>query len=47
VVTGDLFYCSAGHPPAFLLRASGEFESLSDGGLLLACLMTRNIPSGK
>jgi sigma-B regulation protein RsbU (phosphoserine phosphatase) len=35
VVTGDLRYCSAGHPPAFLLRANGEFESLSDGGLLL------------
>src|SRR4051812_40453270 len=34
VVTGDLRYCSAGHPPAFLLRANGEFESLSDGGLL-------------
>ena len=38
VITGDLFYCSAGHPPAFLLRANGEFESLSDGGLLLGVL---------
>src|SRR5689334_18711542 len=37
-MTGDLSYCSAGHPPAFLLRASGEFESLSDGGLLLGVL---------
>jgi sigma-B regulation protein RsbU (phosphoserine phosphatase) len=36
--SGDLFYCSAGHPPAFLLRANGEFESLSDGGLLLGVL---------
>ena len=36
--TGDLLYCSAGHPPAFLLRADGEFESLSDGGLLLGVL---------
>src|ERR1051325_5670362 len=35
VAQGALSYCSAGHPPAFLLRASGEFESLSDGGLLL------------
>jgi sigma-B regulation protein RsbU (phosphoserine phosphatase) len=36
--TGDLWYCSAGHPPAFLLRANGEFESLSEGGLLLGVL---------
>src|ERR1043166_5826015 len=36
--TGDLLYCSAGHPPAFLLRADGQFESLSDGGLLLGVL---------
>ncbi|MFN2576432.1 MAG: PP2C family protein-serine/threonine phosphatase [Pyrinomonadaceae bacterium] len=38
VVTGALDYCSAGHPPAFLLRANGEFESLTDGGLLLGVL---------
>src|SRR5215813_4372537 len=33
--TGILDYCSAGHPPAVLLRANGELESLSEGGLLL------------
>jgi len=33
--TGILEYCSAGHPPALLLRASGDLESLSEGGLLL------------
>lgn len=33
--TGKLEYCSAGHPPAMLLRASGELELLSDGGMLL------------
>jgi len=32
---GTLDYCSAGHPPALLLRADGELESLSEGGLLL------------
>src|SRR5262249_382167 len=32
---GKLDYCSAGHPPALLLRANGELESLSDGGMLL------------
>jgi len=34
-ITGIVNYCSAGHPPAFLLRASGELEKLSEGGLLL------------
>ena len=33
--TGILEYCSAGHPPALLLRANGDLESLSEGGLLL------------
>src|SRR6185503_17879757 len=33
--TGIVKYCSAGHPPAFLLRANGELELLSDGGMLL------------
>jgi serine phosphatase RsbU (regulator of sigma subunit) len=34
-INGILEYCSAGHPPALLLRASGELELLSEGGLLL------------
>jgi sigma-B regulation protein RsbU (phosphoserine phosphatase) len=34
-VAGKLEYCSAGHPPAMLLRANGELEFLSEGGLLL------------
>ena len=34
-LSGRLEYCSAGHPPALLLRASGNLESLSQGGLLL------------
>ncbi|HEY7783789.1 MAG TPA: PP2C family protein-serine/threonine phosphatase [Pyrinomonadaceae bacterium] len=33
--SGKLEYCSAGHPPALLLRANGDVELLSDGGLLL------------
>jgi serine phosphatase RsbU (regulator of sigma subunit) len=33
--TGNLEYCSAGHPPALLLRADGSMELLSDGGPLL------------
>lgn len=33
--SGTLDYCSAGHPPTLLLRASGETEPLSEGGMLL------------
>jgi sigma-B regulation protein RsbU (phosphoserine phosphatase) len=33
-----LQYCSAGHPPALLLRADGRMETLSEGGLLLGVL---------
>ncbi len=33
--SGMLDYCSAGHPPALLLRAGGRLESLSEGGMLL------------
>jgi serine phosphatase RsbU (regulator of sigma subunit) len=33
--TGKFEYCSAGHPPALLLRTNGKVELLSDGGLLL------------
>lgn len=33
-----LQYCSAGHPPALLLRANGKMETLSEGGLLLGVL---------
>src|SRR5262249_9039397 len=36
--SGVLSYCSAGHPPAFLLLANGRFESLTEGGLLLGVL---------
>jgi len=36
--TGTLDYCSAGHPPAFLLRANGQLELLSDGGPVLGAV---------
>ena len=34
-ITGFVKYCSAGHPPAVLLRANRELEFLSEGGMLL------------
>ncbi|HKO96739.1 MAG TPA: PP2C family protein-serine/threonine phosphatase [Pyrinomonadaceae bacterium] len=44
--TGLLNYCSAGHPPALLLRANGELELLSDGGLLLGVMAAAPYVSG-
>ena len=45
--SGWLDYCSAGHPPAFLLRAKGEMESLSKGGMLLGVTPTAAYVSGQ
>jgi serine phosphatase RsbU (regulator of sigma subunit) len=45
-ITGVVQYCSAGHPPAFLLRANGELELLSDGGLLLGVVPAAPYVSG-
>ncbi len=44
--TGLLNYCSAGHPPALLLRANGELELLSEGGLLLGVMAGAPYASG-
>jgi len=45
-ITGKLEYCSAGHPPAMLLRANGELELLSEGGLLLGVVPTASYRRG-
>ena len=44
--TGTLDYCSAGHPPALLLRADGKLESLSEGGPLLGVVPEASFVSG-
>jgi len=44
--TGVFKYCSAGHPPAFLLRANGVMEMLTDGGLLLGALADAKYVAG-
>ena len=46
-VTGMLHYCSAGHPPALLLRADGKLESLSEGGPLLGVVPEASFVSGR
>ena len=45
--SGTLDYCSAGHPPALLLRASGELESLSDGGPVLGVVPDAGFDCGR
>jgi len=36
--SGKLDYCSAGHPPALVLRLDGQLEQLSDGGPVLGAV---------
>jgi sigma-B regulation protein RsbU (phosphoserine phosphatase) len=44
--TGVVQYCSAGHPPALLLRANGKLELLSEGGMLLGVVPAAPYISG-
>jgi sigma-B regulation protein RsbU (phosphoserine phosphatase) len=44
--SGMLDYCSAGHPPALLLRAGGELENLSDGGPVLGVVPAAKFDCG-
>src|SRR4029453_15063617 len=44
--TGKLDYCSAGHPPAMLLRADGQLELLSEGGPLLGFIPSASFARG-
>jgi len=44
--TGRLDYCSGGHPPALLLHADGQLESLSEGGPLLGVVPTATFDQG-
>lgn len=44
--SGVLDYCSAGHPPALLLRADDELERLSDGGPVLGVVPAAKFDCG-
>lgn len=43
---GRLDYCSAGHPPALLLRGNGVLELLADGGPVLGAVATASFDRG-
>jgi sigma-B regulation protein RsbU (phosphoserine phosphatase) len=45
-VSGKLEYCSAGHPPALLLRSDGILELLSDGGPVLGAVPNASFERG-
>ena len=45
VKSGEMTYCNAGHPPAFLLRSDGQVESLTEGGPLLGAF--DGVPFGR
>ena len=45
-VVNQLDYCSAGHPPALLLRADGQLELLSVGGPVLGAVSTASFERG-
>jgi len=44
--TGQLDYCNAGHPPAFLLRSDGHLELLSIGGPVLGAVPAARFDRG-
>lgn len=44
---GELVYCNAGQPPAFLLRRDGRVESLEEGGPLLGAVPEASFRSGR
>ena len=44
--TGQLDYCSAGHPAALLLRVDGQLELLTDGGPVLGVVPSFSFACG-
>jgi sigma-B regulation protein RsbU (phosphoserine phosphatase) len=44
--SGRLDYCTAGHPPASLLRAEGQLELLSEGGPVLGVVPSASFDRG-
>jgi serine phosphatase RsbU (regulator of sigma subunit) len=45
--SGTVEYCSAGHPPAMLLREDGALELLTEGGMLLGMAGDASFRTGR
>lgn len=45
--TGEITYCSAGHPPALVFRNNGHVESLREGGPVLGALAGAPFANGR
>jgi serine phosphatase RsbU (regulator of sigma subunit) len=45
--TGEVTYCSAGHPPALVFRHDGHVESLREGGPVLGALADACFANGR
>src|SRR5262249_31313344 len=45
--TGELTYCSAGHPPALVLRSRGRIDRLHEGGPVLGALADAQFVNGR
>lgn len=45
--TGEVTYCSAGHPPALVFRNDGQVESLREGGPVLGVLAGAGFANGR
>lgn len=45
--TGDVTYCSAGHPPTLVLRNAGNIDSLHIGGPVLGALPDAHFVTGR
>ena len=45
--TAEVTYCNAGHPPALLLRANGQVESLQEGGPLMGVVTGAGFANGQ
>ena len=46
-LTGCLDYCSAGHPPAMLLRSDGQLDFLAEGGPVLGVIRKASYDQGR
>lgn len=45
--TGEITYCSAGHPPALVFRNNGQVESPREGGPMLGALAGATFANGR